>query len=49
MVAGDEENEAENVGQSHELLDELFARFDVSVGKLQEQRSIAIDKQEEKI
>ena len=34
MVTGDEENEAENVGQSHELLDELFAKFDVSVGKL---------------
>ena len=47
-VAGDEEDEVVNAGQSHELLDEFLARFDGSVGKLKEKLSTASDREEAK-
>ena len=47
-VANDEKDEVVNAGQSHELLDELLARFGGSVRKLKEELSTAIDRQEGK-
>ena len=44
MVAGDKEDEAVNVGEWCELLDERLARFDEFVGKSKEELSIASDK-----
>ena len=46
MVAGDKEDEAVNVGEWCELLDERLARFDEFVGKLKEELSIASDREE---
>ena len=46
MVAGDREDEAVNVGEWCELLDERLSRFDEFVGKLKEELSIASDKEE---
>ena len=43
MIAGNEEDEAVNVGEWSELLDERLARFDGFVGKLKEESSIASD------
>ena len=44
MNAGDEDNEAVNIGEWHELLDERLARFDGFVGKLKEKLSTVSDK-----
>ena len=44
MVAGDKEDEAVNVGEWCELLDERLARFDEFVGKLKGEISIASDR-----
>ena len=41
MVAGDEDDEAINVGEWCESLDERLARFDRFVGKLKEELSLA--------
>ena len=46
MVAGDEEDEAVNVGDCCELLDERLARFDEFVRKLKEELTIASDRKE---
>ena len=46
MVAGAEDNEAINVAEWCELLDERLARFDGFVGKLKEEISIASDREE---
>ena len=46
MVAGDEEDEAVNVGECCELLDERLARFDEFVRKLKEELTIASDRKE---
>ena len=46
MVAGDKEDEAVNVGEWCELLDERLARFDEFVGKLKGEISIASDREE---
>ena len=46
MVAGDKEDEAVNVGEWCELLDERLARFDEFVGKSKEELSIASDKKQ---
>ena len=46
MVAGDEEDEAVNVGEQCELLYERLARFDGFVGKLIEELSIASEREE---
>ena len=46
MVAGDEEDEAVNVGEQCELLYESLARFDGFVGKLIEELSIASEREE---
>ena len=46
MVAGDEEDEAVNVGEWCELLDERLARFYGFVGKLKEELSIASEREE---
>ena len=46
MVAGDKEDEAVNVGEWCELLDERLARFDEFVGKLKGELSIASDREE---
>ena len=46
MVAGDKEDEAANVGEWCELLNERLARFDRFVGKLKEELSIASDREE---
>ena len=46
MVSGDEDNEAVNVVEWYELLDERLARFDWFVGKLKEELSIASDREE---
>ena len=46
MVAGDEEDEAVNVGEWCELLDERLARFHGFVGKLKEELSIASEREE---
>ena len=46
MVAGAEDNEAINVAEWFELLDERLARFDGFVGKLKEEISIASDREE---
>ena len=46
MVAGDKEDEAVNVGEWCELLDERLARFDGFVGKLKEELSFASDREE---
>ena len=40
MVVGDKEDEAVNVGEWCELLDESLARFDGFVGKLKEELSL---------
>ena len=45
MVAGDEED-AVNVGEWFEFLDEGLARFDGFVEKLREELSIASDREE---
>ena len=46
MVSVAEDNEAVNVGEWCELLDERLARFDGFVGKLKEELSIASDREE---
>ena len=46
IVAGDKEDEAVNVGEWCELLDERLARFDEFVGKSKEELSIASDKKQ---
>ena len=46
VVAGDKEDEAVNVGEWCELLNERLARFDGFVGKLKEEFSIASDREE---
>ena len=46
MVAGDEEDEAVNVGDCCELLGERLARFDEFVRKLKEELTIASDRKE---
>ena len=46
MVSGDEDNEAVNVVEWYEFLDERLARFDWFVGKLKEELSIASDREE---
>ena len=46
MVAGDEEDEAVNVGDCCELLDERLGRFDEFVRKLKEELTIASDRKE---
>ena len=46
MDAGDKEDEAVNVSDWCELLDERLARFDKFVGKLKEEVSLAIDREE---
>ena len=46
MGAGDKKDEAVNVGEWCELLDEHLAKFDGFVGKLKEELSIASDRQE---
>ena len=46
MVTGDKEDEAVNVGEWCELLDERLARFDEFVGKLKGELSIASDREE---
>ena len=46
LVAGDEEDEAVNVGECCELLDERLARFDGFVRKLKEELTIASDRKE---
>ena len=46
MAAGDGEDEAVNVGEWCELLDERLERFDGFVGKLKEELSIASDREE---
>ena len=46
MVAGDKEDEAINVGEWCELLDERLARVDEFVVKLKEELSIASDREE---
>ena len=46
MVAGDKEDEAVNVGEWCELLDERLARFDGFVAKLKEELSIVSDIEE---
>ena len=46
MVAGDEEDEAVNVGEQCELRYERLARFDGFVGKLIEELSIASEREE---
>ena len=46
MIAGDEEDEAINVGEWCELLDERLARLDGFVGKLKEELSTASDWEE---
>ena len=48
MVASDEEDEAVNVVEWSELLDECLAEFDGFVGKLKEELSIASDRKEPK-
>ena len=46
MVVGDEEDEAVNVGEWCELLDECLVRFDGFVRKLKEEISIASERKE---
>ena len=46
MLAGDKEDEAVNIGEWCELLDERLARFGGFVGKLKEELSIASDREE---
>ena len=46
MAAGDGEDEAVNVGEWCELLDERLERLDGFVGKLKEELSIASDREE---
>ena len=46
MVTGDKEDEAVNVAEWCDLLDERLARFDNFVGKLKEELSIASDREE---
>ena len=46
MVAGGKEDEAVNVGEWCELLDERLARFDGFTGKLKEELSLASDREE---
>ena len=46
MAAGDGQDEAVNVGEWCELLDERLERFDEFVGKLKEELSIASDREE---
>ena len=46
MIAGDEEDEAINIGEWCELLDERLARLDGFVGKLKEELSTASDREE---
>ena len=45
-VAGDEEDDAANVGEWCELLDQRVPRFDGFVGKLKGELSIASNKEE---
>ena len=49
MVAGNEDDEAVNVGEWCELLDECLVRFDEFVRKLKEEISIASERKEVKI
>ena len=49
MVAGNEDDEAVNVGEWCELLDECLVRFDGFVRKLKEEISIASERKEVKI
>ena len=46
MAAGDKEDEAVNVGEWCELLDERLARSDGFVGKLKEELSLGSDREE---
>ena len=49
MVSGNEDDEAVNVGEWCELLDECLVRFDGFVRKLKEEISIASERKEVKI